>query len=161
MEDIGGLAEYIAGLGPREKAVRRAAFLALRTGRPAALTELSWETGLPPAEVRAAARVLSDKGLAVCTANEDAIIGAGGLSLRETCHRLRLEGVDLYTWCAADAVGIPAALAADAVIASACHTCGEPVTLIMDKGKIAASQPPDTRVWVVEADTSLPVSGHT
>lgn len=125
MEDIGGLAEYIAGLRPREKAVRRVAFLALRTGRPAAFAELSRETGLPPAAVRAAVDVLSGKGLVVYDAIQDAIIGAGAL------------------------------------IASTCHTCGKPITLAMSQGRIIAAQPPDIKVWVIEADTGLPVAGNT
>jgi len=161
MEDIGGLAEYIAGLRPPEKTVRRAAFLKLRSGQPASLDDLSRETGLASGAVKAAVDALAGKGLAVYDAGLDAVVGTGGLSLQETRHRLRLNGVDLYTWCAADAVGIPAALAADAVITSACHACGEPVTILLNQGTLASCQPTETRVWVVEADTSRSVSGHT
>jgi alkylmercury lyase len=60
-----------------------------------------------------------------------AITGAHGLTLAPTRHHLVLAGVDLHTWCALDAIGIPAAVDTDAEIATRCGWCdGQPADLL-------------------------------
>src|SRR5207244_13561208 len=44
------------------------------------------------------------------------VTGAAGLSLTTGPHRIALDGTDFRTWCAYDAIGIAAALGADAAI---------------------------------------------
>ncbi len=161
MEDIGGLAQYLASLEPVEKAVRREAFLAIVAGQPATIGRLSQLTALEPSEVMGATQRLSDKGIVVYDPEAGMIVGSGGLSLRPTEHSLTLDGRALFTWCAADAIGIPAALGKDARINSICHACGEPIAITLTAGAVTAAIPDTTLVWVVEADTSQSVSGHT
>lgn len=64
------------------------------------------------------------------------IVAAAGLSLVPTRHELVVSDVDLFAWCALDAVGIPATLEATAIVTSTCGTCGNAMTV-----KIAESVP--------------------
>jgi alkylmercury lyase len=52
------------------------------------------------------------------------VVGAHGLSTRRTAHRIEHAGGVVHTWCALDAIGIPAALALDADAVTTCPTCG-------------------------------------
>ena len=95
--------------------VRQAAFARLRTGTAVSMAQLAADTGLPSVRVDAALAAL----VAIGTATFDeqlCVVAAGGLSLAPTAHQLHLDGVDLWTWCAFDAIGIPAALGVDATV---------------------------------------------
>jgi hypothetical protein len=63
------------------------------------------------------------------------IVGAGGLSLTEGPHRLRFGPREFRTWCAYDAMGIPAALAVDAEVETTCGVCGRALLLSMRGGQ--------------------------
>jgi hypothetical protein len=60
------------------------------------------------------------------------VIAVHGLARRPTRHRIEHAGGAVNTWCALDAIGIPAALAIDARAMTQCPTCGQHlmVTLI-------------------------------
>jgi len=53
------------------------------------------------------------------------LVAIHGLSARPTLHRIEHEEGVVHTWCAYDAVGIPAALGLDGRAVTACPTCGE------------------------------------
>ncbi|MGI8450474.1 MAG: organomercurial lyase [Streptosporangiaceae bacterium] len=70
------------------------------------------------------------------------MIGAGGLSLAETRHRLRIAGAaPLWCWCAWDAFGIAAALQLTAEVSTTCGACGQPLVLDLVRGHPAAGRP--------------------
>jgi len=102
--------------------LRWAAFDRLRAGQPASVADLAGVLGLDPAEASAAVGELAAAGL-IERDGDGSVIGAHGLSLAATRHRLVLDGVELHTWCALDAVGIPAALGVDADVSSPCGWC--------------------------------------
>jgi alkylmercury lyase len=52
------------------------------------------------------------------------IVGIHGVTQRHTRHRVEHAGGTNYTWCAFDAVGIPAALEINATATTDCPTCG-------------------------------------
>ncbi|MER3437231.1 MAG: hypothetical protein C4346_06365, partial [Chloroflexota bacterium] len=81
-----------------------------------------------------------------------AIAGAAGLSLLPSRHTLILDGRRLFTWCALDAVGIPAGLGAGARILSQCMHCGAPVRVIISKGKLAELSPASLSIAIVPPD---------
>lgn len=62
------------------------------------------------------------------------LVGIDGLSIRPTQHRMELDGRELYTWCAADAVGIPAALEEDAQVTTVCPHCQSDITVSVRQG---------------------------
>lgn len=142
-----GLAE--GSLTPASARVRCEAFRELRTGRPAEPGTIAQRLGVPVEEVREALTALADRGLAELDGS-GRVAGVAGLSVRPTRHRLTLEGTELWTWCAADAVGIPAALQADARAVTSCPTCGRELRVEMPGGVATAG--PEARVWIPRAD---------
>ncbi|ABL79521.1 MULTISPECIES: organomercurial lyase [unclassified Nocardioides] len=119
--------------------VRRAAFTHLRRGRPAPEATLAEDTGLPVEAVRAALTELVAVGTATVVDRD--VVAAGGLSVVPAAHRLRLPGVDLWTWCAFDAIGIPAALGVDALAITQCPVCGTALEVALPQGKPPADSP--------------------
>ena len=100
-------------------AIRRVAFSALRHEE-----RLDHRAVIPSRRARrprrhAALRWLHDAGL-VERDTAGRVVGIAGLTLEPTKHRLVLDGQGLYTWCAIDAVGIPAALSLDAQVTTSC-----------------------------------------
>ena len=73
------------------------------------------------------------------------MVGAHGVTLRSTAHRIRHDGLETSTWCAFDAVGIPAALGVDARTVSSCPACRRQLEVV-----IAAGVPADDPflVWM-------------
>ena len=72
-------------------------------------------------------------------ANDGRLIGIHGLTLQSTRHGF-LHGAHVHhTWCAFDAVGIPAALGIDAIATTDCPTCGRPLRI-----ELTAGAPADT-----------------
>ena len=78
-----------------------------------------------------------------------AVVGAQGLTLRPTRHRLVLDGVELHTWCAVDAIGVPAALGIDADVTSRCGWCDRDVAVYLDAG--VPTGPDDALLWLPES----------
>ncbi len=149
------LSTSLAG-SPQVDLVRRAAFAALRMGTAPRLAEIAAATGLGVEKVRRIVGVLLTAGIATVEGDvgDDAtVVGAEGLTVRKTSHRLGLGGVGLHTWCAFDTIGIPAALRADAVARTACPACGAGIELVLSHGV-----PPDSVVvgWWPQA-TAGPV----
>src|SRR4051794_24040236 len=56
--------------------------------------------------------------------NDRTLLGIHGLTLRSTVHRIeRPDRSVVHTWCALDAIGIPAALQSNATAVTECPTC--------------------------------------
>ncbi|MPY93998.1 MAG: hypothetical protein GEV08_13320 [Acidimicrobiia bacterium] len=69
------------------------------------------------------------------------LVGVHGLTLRATRHAFVHDGRGHHTWCAFDAIGIPAALCLDATAHTDCPSCGRPLTV-----EIRAGIPGDNRL---------------
>lgn len=142
---------------PHVDAVRRAAFSVLRTGTTPRLASLAAVTGQEIDQVRDVVAQLVTAGIATIEgdlADDPAVVGAEGLTVRATAHALILDGEALHTWCAFDTIGIPAALGVDAVARTSCPSCGAPIELVLEGG-----QPPESTAvgwWPLE--TSGPVN---
>lgn len=154
--DIGGLKNHYDKLREEEKILRLKAFYSILQGKPASSNSLSLETGILEEDVKRYIQGLKKAGVLVLD-KSDSIIGSHGLSLVPTNHSLYINNRSLYTWCAADAIGIPAALEMDADILSSCAYCKETVKIHMVKGKIQYSTPKDLCLYVVEADLGKPI----
>jgi alkylmercury lyase len=115
------------------RVIRRVAFSALRHAESLSPEELPRRTGLDDHAVNAALRWLDDAGLVERDA-EGRVVGIAGLTLERTRHRLVLDGQGLYTWCAIDAIGIPAALSLDAQVTTSCAHCGASLFVPIDHG---------------------------
>jgi hypothetical protein len=129
------------------QAVRRiavAGFQALWSGRSVTLAELlaADAAGLTEAadHLRAGGRLeVSDDGH---------IVAVHGLTRRSTRHRIEHDGGVVNTWCALDAIGIPAALAIDARALTQCPTCGATLAVALIRGEPQAL--PGAVLWYPE-----------
>lgn len=125
--------EVLGTMPERTLAVRRASFRHLLSGRAVPLEEVAAAAGLSPASAREAADLVASVGMA--ETDDGTIVGMDGLTTRRTRHRLVLDGVALWTWCAYDIVGIAAALGADAVGSTECGACRRPLEIVVREGE--------------------------
>jgi alkylmercury lyase-like protein len=102
-------------------ALQRHGLTALLTARPATLAEISEQTGINIDELRLGVVGLTEAGRIEFDGSR--IVGIVGLTLRTTAHRVVLPDATMHTWCALDAIGIPAALALDADVSTTCPHC--------------------------------------
>lgn len=123
---------------------RHHAFQALWTSGAMQVDEVLLTSPSGPESSQRTLDALVERGMAVVEGDE--LVGIDGLSTRPTRHRMRLRGHDLFTWCAADAVGIPAALAEDADVATACPHCSAQVTVTIRTGAVVAD--PNIVLWL-------------
>jgi alkylmercury lyase len=150
-----------ADVTPDELSVRKAAFHAILGGEVLDRAGLTKATGFTPEKVDTLLAELNGRGLIVFERDSDRVVGSWGLSSVPTDHDLHIRGRVLHTWCAVDAVGIPAALEEDARIASRCALCAEPVTVEMAAGQVAHASPSDMRLWVTGCQVGRSVVGFT
>jgi len=92
-------------------ALRRAAFHQLLSGRSADIETVADEAGLSTDAAHEAVDLVVSVGMA--EVDDGTIVGMDGLTTRRTRHGLILDGVEVWTWCAYDIVGIAAALGAE------------------------------------------------
>lgn len=131
----------LATLPGNAAAVRRAAFTRLRADRaPATVADLAADTRLDIGDVRDALDALVGTGTATLDEGS-AVTAVGGLSVLPAAHQMLLVGEPFGTWCAFDAVGIPAALRVDAVTRTRCGWCGTRLDLTLTAGRPRVGSP--------------------
>jgi Alkylmercury lyase/IclR helix-turn-helix domain len=135
----------VATADPVVAAVRRHAFTALLDDQPMTAVELADATALPPAEVERALATLQTGG-ALEVDDHGRVIGAHGVTRRNTRHTIIASQRTWNTWCALDAVGIPAALRLDAEVHTDCPACNTEITLRVQNGEVITTDTP--RLWL-------------
>jgi alkylmercury lyase len=80
---------------------------------------------------------------------DGAVIGYWGLTLTETKHRLRLDGRQVYAWCAWDTLFIPPLLDATAHVESVCPVSKEAIALNISPSGIESVRPEQTVISFV------------
>jgi alkylmercury lyase len=112
-------------------------FVALWRGERLNVADLTDDTATVEALVHAGRLELDDQGI---------VVGAHGLTARHTAHRIQHADGVVHTWCALDAIGIPAALALDAAAVTTCPACGAVLRASLHAGMPAADG--DLRLWL-------------
>lgn len=116
---------------------------------PAMLAALSREN---IGAVEAALRRLAEAGR-VDRDSEGRVVGSAGLTVAEGPHQLAFGGRTFKTWCAFDALGIPASLAVDAAVETACAVCGAPIRVAVRAGEPIV--PNEARLWMSAGGVDL------
>jgi hypothetical protein len=127
-----------------EAAVRRAGFAALLDGRQPTLGDLARAAGVPDeAAVAGVVAALVARGRATKTP-DGRLDGIAGLTGRPTRHSIERAGTEpggggvspgkVHTWCAFDAVAIPAALGWTATAVTTCGSCGADLRVPLEEG---------------------------
>ena len=112
-------------------------FVALWRGERRTVTELTTDLATVQALRDAGRLELGDDGV---------LVGVHGLVARPTSHRIEHSGGNVHTWCAFDAIGIPAALGLDATAVTACAHCAAEVRVTFRDGEPGAGA--GVRLWV-------------
>ena len=136
---------FLEGGDELAKELREVAFgLLLSTRQP---VEASTLAGLTGAEVTAVTGALDDLAVAGRIDRDDRgrVLGSAGLTIADGPHGLEVDGHSFRTWCAFDALGIPAALAADGRVETACSVCGRTIRIEVRAGQPAPD--PSPRLW--------------
>jgi hypothetical protein len=121
-------------------AVRREAFRALLRGQSLAAGDIAVRADLPRSEVEEAIATLSNQG-AIEVDPEGRVAGAHGLTERSTIHAVTGPDRTWHTWCALDAIGIPAALGLDVAVRTRCPTCGATIEIPVRAGSPPHQEP--------------------
>ncbi len=123
-------------------ALCRAAFNAILNGELVAVCELAKSMGASPQDAEQLV------GRALIVDERGRVVAAHGLSaIPARQHRLTLRGRPFWTWCAIDALGIPAGLGEDAVAETTCLLCATAVRVEFIAGKVVDASHPAARVW--------------
>lgn len=93
----------------------------------------------------AAVEALLRRGLIVVD-TDGHITGIHGLATTPTAHHIAHDGHVIHTWCAFDAIGIPAALDLDAQAHTTCPTCGQHLQVSFTHGQPGPAA--DLRLWL-------------
>lgn len=114
-------------------AIQRLGLRSLLHGQPVGIDDIAEQAELTVDEVRAGVGSLMAAGR--IEVDGDAIVGVGGLTLTPTRHGLELADAVMHTWCALDAVGIPAAFDLSARVTTSCLYCQAEIVVHVDAGR--------------------------
>ena len=101
-------------------------FAALWQGREVRVADMGVDDSVIDAQVRAGRLELDTSGR---------VVGVHGLVARSTPHRIEHERGVVHTWCAFDAIGIPAALGINAAAVTSCPACGNELRVTLTLGE--------------------------
>lgn len=119
------------------EAVQYHGLASLLDGAPLAAAEIAELSGLPLTDIEGGIHALISAGR--IDLDEERVVGVGGLTLNTTVHALRLPNAEMHTWCALDAVGIPAALGLTATVETRCAQCDERIAVDVADGAATAA----------------------
>lgn len=130
-----------AGGAPRAaiEAIQYHGLASLLNATAPTLLEIASLSGLELTDIEDGVQALTEVGR--IDLDGDRVIGVGGLTLTSTAHLLTLPNAEMHTWCALDAVGIPAALGLTATVQTRCPQCGDHITVDVDERTATSAGP--------------------
>ncbi len=124
--------------------VRRAAFDCIWKAGVAGRRELGSMTALADEAIDRAIAELVSAGAAELDSG-GAVVATAGLSGRATArtrHSLSMSGRRFHTWCAIDAIGIPAGVHESATALTRCGACRTAIEVKLAMGKVVSPEGP-------------------
>ena len=125
---------------PDSVAVQNAIYRSIAAGEPVAPEYVAKVTGFPVEDIAPAFDDLRKGG---SDFNAEGNLVGFMLSLVRTRHEFKLNGRDLYTWCAFDALFLPGFLGETAQVKSICRATGETIQLTVSPDGIEDPSPID------------------
>ena len=116
----------------------------LAKGKPVTRMSIAVALGMSPCDVQAALTAFTD-----IEYDDEGSIVASGLSLIPTPHCFRVNGRDLFAWCALDALMYPVALRQTAQVESRCPVTGFAVRLTVTPTGVTFLTPAGAVVSIV------------
>lgn len=117
---------------------------ALAKGKPVATISIASALGMPLGDVQTALTSFKD-----IEYDDDGNLVACGLSLSPTPHCFQVNGKNLFTWCALDALMYPVALQQAAQVESCCPVTGMAVQLTVTPTGVISLTPTEAVVSIV------------
>ncbi len=87
--------------------------------------------------------------------DEKSVIGFWGLAVQETPHRFKVDGRQLYAWCAWDSLFIPELLGKTAEVESTCPISGQTISLTVGPRRVESFSPDGVVVSFLSPTTSF------
>ncbi len=100
-------------------------------------------------------REVFDSWPAVYFDDEKNVVGFWGLALQEMPHRFKVNGRQLYTWCAWDSLFIPELLGKTAEVESTCPISGDTISLTVSPKRVKNSSPDGAVISFLSPTTSF------
>ena len=129
---------------------RRHAFEHLRRSGAIAVKQVVTTSPNGAASAQGTLDEMVERGMVILEGDD--LVAIDGLSIRPTQHRMHLGDNTLFTWCAADAIGIPAALKEDGKVVTACPHCFAEIVVRIEAGVPKANE--DLVLWLPTASCS-------
>ncbi len=131
------LLRVFPALDEAQRKLSLALYRELERGAPVSPSSLADRAGMPAD--KAVRQLRSWPG--VYYDGEERVIGFWGLTIAPMPHRLRVDGRNLYAWCAWDTLFLPALLAVTTEVESACRATGAPVRLTVTPHGVESAEP--------------------
>ncbi len=150
--DLEQLSAYITllfpSMGEREQQLSLMIYRLLAEGKPASIQQLTQATMQRSDEIEHTLH--SWPG--VFFDNNNNIIGFWGLTIQEMPHRMEVNGLSVYVWCAWDALFIPELLNATARVFSNCPVTNKNIEVIVSHDHAQAINSNDVVVSFLKPD---------
>ncbi len=143
------MAEGLLDYGPGHSRLLLRVMRRLAKGYPvltAEVDEIIAELGLAHEEAHAFLRKVTERNA------DGQIVGILGLSLRDSPHRMQVNGVALSAWCAADTLVLPAMLQQTATVESRSPLSKKTIRLTVSPERVEAVSPTGAVVSIVVVD---------
>jgi alkylmercury lyase len=127
-----------------------ATYRRLARGMAASPAEIAEDAGI---ETEKAQRVLGDWS-GVYSDEAKRVTGFWGLTIGKMKHHFEVDGAQLYTWCAWDALFLPEVLGKSARVASTCAASGKPVRLSISPKVVESVDPGSVCISFLTPDSS-------
>jgi alkylmercury lyase len=144
--------EAFPGMDAGDQELALALYRLLAEGQPVSPTNLAGALNRPVEDLEHTL----NQWPAVFYDGQGCIIGFWGLSVRETKHRLEVNGSVIYAWCAWDTLWLPELLHASVAVTSRCAQTGDPVRLNVLPERVDSAEPVSTVVSFLELDERAP-----
>lgn len=120
----------------------------LARGKPVSISQFADKIGLTEDNTKQ----LLDSWTGVYYQENGDIVGFWGLSVSETAHKIIINQVSLYTWCAWDTLFIPMILKAAAHISTHCPVSHQPIELRVSADKIESVEPASSVISFIKPE---------
>ena len=153
MSDLDSTIELLRGRRGGDMPPETAEFVVTYTrmlalGKPVSAQSLANELGDPVEFMVTALHQMQQTGAELN--DEGELIGAA-LTLTPTIHHFRVDGVQLYAWCALDTMFLPAYIGKTAQVSSTCPITQKPISMTITPDGVENISPKETVLSIMTA----------
>lgn len=133
-------------LSPEAAAFQRTTLHLMTQGKPVSAEQVAEATGYPLKQVGDVFAQIKEQG---CEFNDKNELVGMALTQNPTTHGFKINGQQLYAWCALDTLFLPAFIGQTAQVESTCPVTGEVIRITVTPEGIASAIPEDVALSIV------------